>query len=362
MLFYRTAAGKLLIIAALLMLAAPVLAATISVDSGCSLTNAIRSANGKSQKHPKAGCERGSSGSDTIEINDNASITLSANLPVITGPVTILGEGSNGATLDGDNSYRIFNIQGPSVTLENLTLQNGRTNKRGGAIRYQGGNSNRTLTLDGVTVKNSWAQNGGGGIAVGPGKLILTGGSQINNNSTPRDGGGIWVGSRGQLEVSQLDSGNPDRVKISDNSADRGGGVFAFGFVEIEAGNGSTRNQVINNEANYGGGIYVWGAGVDVDDAVINDNSADTAGGAIMSLNEGGRTSGYVQLEAARFNRNSAYFGGAIMLTNSQLRLTGSAHIFNNNSATNGADVAMHNSSVDGANLPSGTQTWSQFD
>lgn len=358
MLFYRKAALRLLIVAALLLLAAPALAATISVDSGCSLHNAIRSANGNSQKHPNAGCERGSTGHDIINLSNNASITLNKPLPKITSPMDIVGLGTNGATISGNSSRRIFVISGPSVTLENLTLQNGRSNKRGGAIRFNGANSSRTLTLDGVVVKNSWAQHGGGGIAVGPGKLILTGGSSINNNATPGDGGGVWVGGNGELEFDEVDSGNPSSSKINDNSAERGGGIFAFGFVDIEAGSGSTRNQVNRNEAGWGGGIYSWGAGLEIDDAVINDNDAETAGGGILSLNEGGRTGGYVSITAARFNRNEAYYGGAIMLTNSELRVTGSAHVFNNNSATNGDDVALQNSQTPGSNLPSGTQVW----
>ena len=102
-------------------------AANITVNSGCSLANAITASNTDTAT---GGCSAGS-GVDTISLSGN--ITLSAALPQITTGVTING---NSNTIDGASSYRIFDISTPYnadgnsaaqrvFTINNLSMRNG---------------------------------------------------------------------------------------------------------------------------------------------------------------------------------------------------------------------------------------------
>ena len=366
----RTAIGRLLIAALLLAMAAPALAVTINVDSNCSLANAIRSANGKRQKGNKVSCETGN-GSDTISINNNATITLNAPLPKITRSVTIVGEGSNGATISGNSRYIIFHFTGPvDATLRNLTLKNGRNGSgRGGAIRFHGDNDNRTLTLDDVIVNNSWAQRDGGGVAVGPGKLKLQA-SHVNTNTTPGDGGGVWVGSRGTLILDSLSGASAANSRINGNTANRGGGVFSYGTVEVRAnsatGSSATRNEIKNNSASWGGGIYTLGGVIRVKTrALIDSNNATYAsgsGGGILVASDGQRPNGKLYLNNAHITNNSGVYGGGIFLDSSTMQLTGAQTVSGNTASASGDDVGLYNSSytlASGAtDFGSGVDVW----
>jgi hypothetical protein len=91
---------------------------------------------------------------------ENSSYTLtqvnnSSNgdngLPVITGDITIVG---NGATITRDGAapaFRFFTVDASgSLTLENVTLSNGRSGSGGGAILNEG-----TLTVINSTLSNN---------------------------------------------------------------------------------------------------------------------------------------------------------------------------------------------------------------
>lgn len=149
--------------AAALCLAVAVEAATFNVttlaDAGPgSLRDALNQANA-------------SPGPDTITFGVTGTITLASNLAV-TGPVTIQGPGAAALALSGNDSVRILVISdttfaqcpAPSgaadytVTISGLTLRNGNAGTgQGGAIQ-----SWHSLALDGVVVRDSKAQVGGG--------------------------------------------------------------------------------------------------------------------------------------------------------------------------------------------------------
>jgi predicted outer membrane repeat protein len=89
---------------------------------------------------------------------------------------------------------------------------------------------------------------------------------------------------------------------ISDNSADRGGGVSVFGRFTMNDGTISdnsassggggvyvdgefTMNDgtISDNSASYGGGVSVFGGGFTMKDGTISGNSADRGGGVYVS-------------------------------------------------------------------------------
>ena len=80
------------------------------------------------------------------ETDNNAGIAIAKDNFVLNG---------NGFTIDANNQARIFNITANNVTLSNLVLINGNTEK-GGAIYANG-----ALTLNNVTFINNNASIGG---------------------------------------------------------------------------------------------------------------------------------------------------------------------------------------------------------
>ena len=85
--------------------------------SVCSLADHIRAANTNTAV---GACPKGTS-HDIITITED--ITLTEALPAITGTITIEG---GGHTISGGRMFRIFDVRGGSLTINNLTLIDGR--------------------------------------------------------------------------------------------------------------------------------------------------------------------------------------------------------------------------------------------
>ncbi len=105
-------------------------------------------------------------------------------LPVVT---TRIGINGNGATIDGTNSFRVFEVDGPggNLTLNNVTVTGGAADI-GGGIENPGG----TVTLNGSQVTGNTATQAGGGIAsatFGPSsvaRLTLNNSAVTDNSQT----------------------------------------------------------------------------------------------------------------------------------------------------------------------------------
>ncbi len=140
-----------------------------------------------------------------ICLTENATYTLTASLPDITGDITLIG---NGAQIVMIGSSRIFNVTATgSLHLKNVTLSGGVADD-GGAI-YNAGD----LNLENVTLQNHSAVRGGA--IYNAGNLVMNGGT-IQNNSASEFGGGIY-----NLGDMQLDG-----VNIRENNAPEGSGVY----------------------------------------------------------------------------------------------------------------------------------------
>lgn len=196
-------------------------------------------------------------GSNTITLAPGTTFSLTAvnnytdlrnGLPVIAANdnLTVVGNddtierSAGGPTLP----FRLFDVAvGASLTLENLTLQNGLATGpagvgRGGAVYNHG-----TLILDSVTLLNNTARGSDG--------LLLRGSTP--GGGAPGAGGGIY--SNGALTV---------RGCTIANNAAIGGGAAGGGspFWPANGGNG------------FGGGLYVAGGSVSVTDSSVTGNIA----------------------------------------------------------------------------------------
>jgi hypothetical protein len=161
-------------------------------------------------------------------------------LPVIAknDNLTIIGNADTieRSTASGTSAFRLFDVaSGGSLTLQNLTLQNGLafgscSASEGGAIFNQG-----TLVLSGVTVQGN----------------IAAGSDGLRKNGNDASGGGVWSGGSLTLENGTV---------VQNNEAE--GGAALGDSLKYVGGNA------------FGGGIYVAGGTANITGATIDNNVA----------------------------------------------------------------------------------------
>ena len=233
-----------LLIAVAMLFAGPAAPAIASV---CTLADHIKSANTNTAV---SFCPAGTS-HDVITITED--ITLSEALPPITGTITIEG---GGHTLSGDGQFRIFDVNGGRLTINNLTLTEGKAEEGGrsgpgggGAIQLR---NRGELNINYAVFSSNVSNGGGGAIAVNGGKLSVNN-SSFSNNRGIGDGGAIhfWYGT-GAITSSSFVSNRTRSQQI-------GGAIFVGIDVELHVTN-STFN---GNFGGHGGavGSEVWTPG-----------------------------------------------------------------------------------------------------
>ncbi len=246
---------------AILLPAIPVSAATITVNSNCSLADAITAANSDSAT---GGCPAGS-GQDTINLPSGGRTTLTADLPDITSELTING---NGHVISGNDQRRIFKIAiggFKTVGIIGLTMTDGNAgNGAGGAILLESG----MLELNGVTIRGSRAARGGG----------------IGNDATVN-------GSSVTIENSTI-SGN--------TASEHGGGIYAVGIAQSSITYSAVFNNRVTGAGGKGGGLYYTGIGFTIQNSTFYGNRASQGGAVFFRGSEG------FSLVQATFTRNTA--------------------------------------------------------
>jgi predicted outer membrane repeat protein len=258
----------------------PSYAATIDVAAGevalspgngkCSLREAILNAEAGGDVSG-GDCAAGTAGVDVISLAAGSTYVLPDQdpnhadnevngLPEIHYEIRIDG---NAATIERDPAlfsgtpcggvgvrFRIFYVSGlGSLTLTNVTLQNGCANVSGvqgagGAILNRG-----TLNLDTVTLANNEALRSGGAIH-NDGTMTLTRSTVSNNAVTAPEAGGGGITNRGAMQVVQSTvSGN--------HSAGAGGGIDT-GLTDLGAGAATFANSTVSGNVSEGdgGGIF----------------------------------------------------------------------------------------------------------
>jgi hypothetical protein len=234
-------------------------------------------------------------------------------LPVIAkkNNLTII---ANGDTIEREMSapyFRLFDVAGgASLTLENVTLQNGLafgsgTSAEGGGIYNQG-----TLVLDGATVQQNEALGSNGSNATS--KTAATSGQDAA-------GGGIW--SKGSLT---LENG----AQILSNLA-QGGGAGDFGTVSC--------SKFVNGGKASGGGVFVVGGTANFSSVTLSNNKAlgGAAGFTVVVIGSPPNQQAYFE---ALGNGGSAY-GGALGVENG----TGTVSL---------TSVQVTNNQADGGPIP----------
>jgi CSLREA domain-containing protein len=252
-----------------------------SVDGGCSLREAIRSANTDTSI---GGCTAGS-GADTILVPPGTytltvgtvgeEFGLGGDLDVRDGDLTIVGSDVASTIVDGGGIDRIFDVRpaGPliSVAVSDLTVRGGDTSsgsfEDGGGIQNQG-----LLELTRVVVTGNHVGNAlGGGIEnLGPEANLNMHEGTVSGNTANSDGGGIANEDGGVIRLTG--------VTVSGNSNNTyGGGIGGFGGT-IDLTNVTVTANVTGEE---GGGLYAYPVGgpstMSLNNVTVTGNSLDEA-------------------------------------------------------------------------------------
>jgi hypothetical protein len=217
--------------------------------------------------------------------------------------LTIVGNGDTieRSTAAGTPDFRLFNVAGKtgSLTLENLTLQNGQAGGYGGAVYNQG-----TLVLSQVTVESNTALSAAGGGIWSNGSLTVEnstiGGNVVNtgNWSQPAYGGGIYIAG-GTATITGSTFGS----NAAEGSTAYGGAVYiaagtvtlsgdSLGYQSATFGvppNSAEGWGVVPGDNGYGGALYVAGGSVTLTNDYVQGNAAfDLNSTAYLGPNGGG--------------------------------------------------------------------------
>ena len=232
-------------------------AAALALASDCTLADHIRSANTNTAV---GDCPAGTS-HDVIFITED--ITLGESLPPITGTITIEGGGN---TISGDGKFRIFHVNGGNLTINSLTMTDGRSDDTGGALILR--NHGRATVNDSAFLSNS-ALDGGAIHTYWPGTRLSVNGSRFVGNRSRWGGGAIQMwggvvsirnssfvensagGSGGAIDIGEGDEITITNSTFAGNAASRGGAIGG-GHLPITL----THVTMINNRGAVGKAMY----------------------------------------------------------------------------------------------------------
>lgn len=300
--------GEIGVLLILLLIAALLLAAKSAKGAGVV-------GSGTPASCTEAALDTALSGGGSVSFNCGGSHTITLTSEKTINTDTTL-DGSGQITLSGGSSTRLFSVQNSAtLTLQNITLQDGNSSGNGGAIYVE---RLSTLSLSGSTINNSTAANGGaialngwGSSDVG-GTLIVTNSSFSSNRSTAAaiSGGGNGGGA---LYITGGSTATVSGSSFSSNQSVNGGGIHILG-ANLTVIDTVFDGNVADNSAGGGGGgaIYVDGTKdfsgtIDIDSSTFTGNHSSQLGGAIFSFPEG---SGSTLIDRSLFDGNYALGSG----------------------------------------------------
>jgi len=285
--------------------------------------------------------------------------------------VTIKALGDELPVLDAQGAGAPLTIDAPDVQLQDLVISGG--SQSGIAATINGsmhltdcvvedniGDAGAGVqfsalggSLTDVTVSGNVASDDGGGVYAS-GLVELTR-VVIDDNVASARGGGMLVATGATIVAEELE--------LTANSAERGGGLYAFPDADID---GRASTTVRDNTATVaGGGAYLWTAelanvdvlsndalesgggayvreGGSIDSAIFEANTASQGGGAVLD--------GEVTLTAVTLSGNAADSGAGAYLLDGVVTCT-SVDIVDNDASASGGGVYVQDASLDGATL-----------
>jgi CSLREA domain-containing protein len=267
--------------------------------------------------------------------------------------IEIVGPGGGNITLDAQDSFRHFFVQGGTATISGLRLINGNAFAGGGGAILNNG----TLTVEGTIIQSCQATTGG---AISNSGILTVLNSNIRQNTGYSGGGGAIYNANARLLIRN------STLQNNTVSGSFGGGLdIRGGEVRIEnstiaynqaVGAGSGAGGIHNNNAfdganltilnstiegntgPFGGGIASNGI-LTIYNSTLNNNQATgvNGGGGLATFGN------LVTLTNSTFHNNSSTggdgggivtYGGALIVTN--------CTIVNNSTGASGGGLADH--------------------
>lgn len=194
--------------------------------------------------------------SDSINLVKGCTYVLTATLSITADGGQPLAINGNGATIDGDKQFTVFNVAASSVVnINRVKIKGGNTTAGGGGIANAG-----VLNLTTVSLTGNKATGVGGGIA-NTGTVHITDTTLSGNSTTEGNGGGI--GNAGTVTLTNSTLYNNKAPNGS------GGGIANSGTFTL------TNSTLSANKADSGGGLFSSGGTVNLRNTII----ANSAGG-----------------------------------------------------------------------------------
>jgi hypothetical protein len=250
--------------------------------------------------------------SDTITFQSGLSgtIALTSGEMLITDSVIITGPGAAVITVDGNAASRILNLNQPGtlidVSISGLTLTNGKSALRGGAIISF--SENLTIT-DSVISNSQTASNGGGGVFSYGSKTII-------RNSTLSGNKSDWGGA---LYIAGSGSGYVLNSTLSNNTALNGGGaIFSQTGTDLTISSSTFSG---NSTLADGGAIFADGE-TTLNNSTVSGNSSKQNGGGIYQVNKLTINNSTITGNVANSDDTGAETGGGIYRSIGNLTLT----------------------------------------
>lgn len=239
-----------------------------------------------------------------------------------------------------------FYVNNLSVSIYG-TVQSNKATGNGGGVYIR--NTGRVTIYS--KIENNSAQNGGGVYSL-EGNLTLSKGSKITNNVANSYGGGIYFAEYGYENVSvYASSTQSNRIEISGNSANNGGGMYLDSSSLNRSYSMSVSLQyvnVINNSSKSGGSGIAFRMGA--------CPSEFTMTGCLVEGNRGGAAGLYCSGSDSR--------GGALTLTNTDIKNNDCVGLYLDVRQTNDRfettsprNISVSNCTISG-NGTYGIQTW----
>lgn len=287
------------------------------------------------------GCYAYRSGSG-IRVRVNTSASLSGTSSVVLNKCVIRNCYTEGQTASMGGVIRTWGTSKCTLEMHGCLVEDNRNNKNNteyyGVIHWNTGEVD-PLILDSCIINHNWSKGIGGGLVVATQAIITN--TRITNNKAVEEGGGIYYStySRSQtmpnLQVLDGMLSLDENTIIEGNSAKKGGGMYLL--VKPIKNGGST--------------IYVHPNGdtitvsLDVDGAVIKNNTAsDDGGGVYMTKQAGTKYPTTINLNYGAVDNNHAMKkGGGIYVE-------GGVSV-NVGSATSDSLKVIRNAAVSGAGI-----------
>jgi hypothetical protein len=274
---------------------------TTPTNTDCTLRQAITDANANS-------------GADTIVFKSGVTgtILLTDDPVTITEALTVQGPGSADITVDGDGTYRTFNVDPATsydpVSISGLTLTDGYVGGGGPGAAIVNDDADLTISSSAISNSSAYGSNaGGGGVYSSSGSLTINSstisGNYAGSPTAPGHGGGVYSYGGDITVTSSAVTGNTAANYSFDYYNAYGGGINARnGDVTVE---GSTINE---NNARDGGGVYLDEGDLTVTNSTITGNNAvsDDGGGVYVG-------DGALRVTSSTVTDNyAATFGGGL--------------------------------------------------